>query len=181
MLIENPQRGIGRRRHNPIYVAPYSYTKGHKRVHVPGYVKSLSKQRNSIGGKMRNPLNVGTLQKEWLGGMDAMDMGAALGGLAASTMLPGMLIKDTSTTTKKLLKATVAFACAAGAGFVFRNLSANAGKMAIAGGVAGALAQTLGAFTSINIGTPGQRMLRGSTVVSPSYSREQESVQLITP
>lgn len=179
VLIENP-KFAGRRGRNPVYVAPFSYTRGHKRVHVPGYVKHLPGERNPRGGKMsKNPLGVATLQREWLGGMDMMDMGAALGGLASSTMLPGMLIKDTTTTGNKILKAVVAFACAAGAGFVFRNVSPSAGKYAIAGGVAGALAQTIGAFTNVKIGNP--RMLRTSTVVSPSFNREQESVQLITP
>lgn len=125
----------------------------------------------------KNP--IGAVTKEWFGGLDMMDMGAALGGLAASTMLPGMIIKTADTTGQKLLKTGVALACAIGAGFVFRNVSPSAGKYAIAGGVAGALAQALGAFTGIQIGRP--RSIRTSTIVSPAYSREQENVSLITP
>lgn len=179
MLIENP----GGRGRNPVYVAPYSYHKPsiRKRVHVPGYVKHLPGERNPRGGIMRrNPNGVRDITKEWFAGMNFMDMGAALGGLASSTMLPGIFIKTADTTGQKLLKVLVSFACAAGAGFVFRNVSPAAGKYAVAGGVAGALAQTLGAFTTVQIGRPG-RSIRTSTVVSPSASREQETVQLITP
>ncbi len=188
MLVENPQI-FGRRGHNPVYVSPYSYHKPsiRKRVHVPGYVKHLPGERNSGGIMRRNPKGgigkggIGAVTKEWFGGLDLMDMGAALGGLAAATMLPGMVIKTTETTGQKLLKTGVAFACAIGAGFVFRNVSPTAGKYAIAGGVAGALAQALGAFTGITIGRPSPRRIGTSTMVSPSFSREQESVQLITP
>lgn len=104
---------------------------------------------------MKNPVSAIALPKftkEWFGGMDVMDMGAALGGLAASTMLPGMLMKTPTTTGQKIWKAMVSFAAAIGAGFVLRNVSASAGKYAVAGGVAGALAQTIGLFSNIKIG-----------------------------
>ena len=131
----------------------------------------------------RNPLGVKSIQREWLGGMDMMDMGAALGGLASSTMLPGMIVRTADTTGQKLLKALVAFAAAAGAGFVFRNVSPTAGKMAVAGGIAGALAQTIGAFTNIKIGQPSishpiTRRRIGETFNVPSAGEE---IQLIRP
>jgi len=172
MLIENPSgRGRGR---NPVYVAPYSYRKPSigKRVHVPGYVKNLPGERNPRGGIMKNPIGTRAITKEWLGGMNMTDMGAALGGLASSTMLPGIIIRTADTMGQKLLKAVVAFACAAGAGFVFRNISPSAGKMAVAGGVAGALAQTISAFTGITIGQPSSRLLsRPSNPTSRVLSR----------
>ena len=176
MLIENPYRGRGR---NPSYVAPYSYYKpsAKKRVHVPGYVKS----RKINGGKMKNPIKIGTLGKEWFQGVDVMDAGAALGGLAASTMIPGMLVKDTSTTMGKVLKIGAALLSAVGAGFIFRNISPTAGKMAVAGGMAGALSQALGIWTNINIGRPSTRRIGETTTVLPPYSRSDEMVQLIRP
>ena len=133
-----------------------------------------------------NPLGAKALSREWLGGMDVMDMGAALGGLASSTMLPGMFIKETATTGQKILKSVVAFACAAGAGFVFRNVSPSAGKMAIAGGVAGALAQTIGAFTTIQIGRPSSmRYLPrgrglGGAFAEPAVSEETRIITNVT-
>ena len=98
----------------------------------------------------KNPTTA--IAKEWFQGVDAMDAGAALGGLAASTMLPGMFVKDTGTTMNKVLKLAASLGSAAAAGFVFRNVSATAGKMAIAGGLAGTLTQALAMFANINIG-----------------------------
>ena len=178
MLIENP---LGRGRANPVYVAPFSYTRNRKRVRVPGYVKNLPGERNPRGGKVANQLGVKTIQREWLAGMDVMDMGAALGGLASSTMIPGMIVRTADTSGMKLVKALVAFACAAGAGFVFRNISATSGKYAVAGGVAGALAQTLGMFTNVKIGGPMSRRISETMTVTPPYSRSDEQVQLIRP
>ncbi len=169
MLIENPRRGF---RGNPTYVAPYNYKRDGKHVMVPGYIRSSHRSQNPKGGKkMKNPLAVAGLQKEWFGGLNFMDMGAALGGLASSTMLPGLIIKDASTTGKKLLKAAVAILCAVGAGFVARNISPNAGKYAIAGGVAGALAQAIGMFTNIQIGRPNN--FRAARISESRYEPPQ--------
>jgi len=118
-------------------------------------------QRRSKGGKAvkRNPAGLSTVTKEWFQGVDMMDAGAALGGLAASTMIPGMIVKDTATTGKKLLKLVASLVSTAAAGFIFRNVSPSAGKMAIAGGLAGTLTQTLAMFTNITIGQPNTRYL----------------------
>jgi hypothetical protein len=184
MLIANPSsRGSC---HNPTYVAPYTYQNHGREIFVPGYVKNLSGERNPKrrSNNMRNPVSVGAIKKEWLGGLSVMDMGAALGGLAASTMLPGLIITDTSTTLKKVLKIVVAVGMAAGAGFVARNISPTAGKYAIAGGIAGALAQGISAFTSIKIGSPAQiggGRIRSAENVMSNMMRSDESVQLIRP
>ena len=119
---------------------------------------------------MKNP--IGGVTKEWFGGLSIMDMGAALGGLAASTMLPGLVIKDTSTTTKKLMKVALAVLSAVGAGMALRNVSPNAGKYAVAGGMAGALAQTLTAFTGVTI---GQNSSISTTTVRREIGRIAES------
>ena len=158
LLIENPSGRYGR---NPTYVAPYSYRKRGKRVNVAGHVKNLPGERNPRGGKMskRNPVGAKILGKEWLGGMDMMDIGAAAGGLIASSILPGALVKDTTTTTQKIMKIALAFGAAIGAGFVFRNISASAGKAAVAGGIAGTVVQAIGAFTTWQVGKPSTRYL----------------------
>ena len=178
MLIENPSRRRGR---NPVYVAPFSYTRGHKRVRVPGYVKHLPGERNPGGRTMARRNQIArVIPREWTQGVDLMDAGAALGGLAASTMLPGMIVRTADTMGQKIWKLVVCLGATVGAGMVLRNVSPGAGKMAVAGGLAGTLSQALSMFTNVKIGQPG-RSIRTSTVVSPSYSREQETVQLITP
>ena len=153
LLIENP---YGRRRHNPVYVAPYISHRRGKRVSVAGHVKNLPGERNPGGGKMskRNPVGAKVLGKEWLGGMDMMDIGAAAGGLIVASVLPGALVKDATTTTQKIMKVALAFGAAVGAGFVFRNISTSAGKAAVAGGIAGTVVQAIGAFTNWQIGRP---------------------------
>jgi len=92
--------------------------------------------------------------RQWLGGMDLMDMGAALGGLAAATMIPGILVPTVTTMTHKIVKLLASFGSAIAAGFLFKQVSPSASKFAIAGGVAGALAQSLAIFTGIKIGQP---------------------------
>jgi len=111
--------------------------------------------KKSKGGHMkRNPLKGAT--KEWFQGVNMVDAGAALGGLAVATMLPGMIVKVPAgaapTTNQKIMKIAVAAVGTVVTGFAFRNLSANAGKMAIAGGLAGTLSQVVGSFTPWKIG-----------------------------
>jgi len=145
------------------------------------------RKRKTRRSKMKNPVSVSTLKNEWFAGLDLMDMGAAAGGLLASTMLPGIFVKETNTTLQKLGKILLALLSAAGAGFIFKSFAKNpsAGKAAVAGGVAGAVVQAIGLFTDINIGGvrrigPGRR-IDSAEVISPAMNREQETVQLITP
>ena len=148
----------------------------------------MARRKSRRGG---GALAMPAVAREWFGGMDFMDMGSALGGLAAATMIPGMLVPTAATTMQKLMKVAASFGSAIAAGFVFRNVSANAGKYAIAGGIAGALAQTIGMFTTIKIGQPmGQAMLRSPAApaqmrrISESrampYAGEDASVQVST-
>ena len=188
MLIENPQRGRGRRGRNPVYVAPYSYYKSsvHKRVHVPGYVKRFPGERNPQGGNiMRNTMGVRTISKQWFQGVALMEAGAALGGLAMSTMLPGMFVRDTATTGQKWLKIGASALTAIGAGWVFQNVSPTAGKYAVAGGLAGTLQQALAAFGIVTIGKKPMgglhRRLGEANLISPSTNRGDETVSVIIP
>lgn len=126
--------------------------------------------------KMRkNP--VGAVAKDWFRGVSPMEVGAAAGGLAMSTMLPGMIIRDTGTTGQKLLKLLVSAASAAAAGFIFQNVDAKAGKMAVAGGLAGTLVQGIGMFTDIQIGGPMGR----PRALPVGRSRIGESRMIHTP
>jgi len=138
--------------------------------------------------KRRNPMARGfalpSTMREWTQGVDLMDAGAAVGGLAAATMIPGMIVTSTATMGQKLWKLTVALGCAVGAGALGRAMiSPSAGKAAIIGGVAGTSAQALGMFTNIQIGQRGRLGggLGSAVNVTPAHSRSEEVVQLIRP
>jgi len=183
MLIENPLRG--RRGKNPVYVAPYGYTRRGKRVHVPGYVKHLPGERNLRGGNMRrNPNGVQAMTKQWFQGVDLMDMGAALGGLTMATLVPGMFVKETATTGQKWLKVGAGALAAIGAGWIFRNVSPTAGKYAIAGGLAGTLQQALSAFGIVQIGRTsgylGRRRSLGGVYPESAVSDETRIITNVT-
>jgi len=140
--------------------------------------------RRKRRGRRKNPMAraralalPGTF-REWTQGVDLMDAGAAVGGLAAATMLPGMLVRDTSTMGRKFMKLLVSLGAAMGAGALGKAMiSASAGKAAIIGGIAGTSAQALGMFTNIKIGQPVGRRI-GETFNVPS---SQEQVQMIVP
>jgi hypothetical protein len=137
--------------------------------------------KKSKGGHMkRNPIKGAA--KEWFQGISMVDAGAALGGLAVATMLPGMIIRvadgATITTNQKVMKIAVAAVGTVATGFVFRNVSPNAGKMAIAGGLAGTLSQVFSSFTPWKIGQQARiaaprRM--GRIAESREYANNEEA------
>ena len=143
--------------------------------------------------RRRNPvarsrsLALPSTMRGWTQGVDLMDAGAAVGGLAASTMIPGMIVKDATTIGGKLTKLAVSLGSALGAGALGKTMiSPSAGKAAIIGGVAGTAAQALGMFTNIQIGEQSstRRVIRriGDTMeVSPASTREGERVSIIEP
>ena len=141
-------------------------------------------------GRKRNPARALAMPQPvrgWMQGVDLMDAGAALGGLAASTTIPAMLVKDTTTMGGKLLKLVASLGSALAAGQLGKMvISPSAGKAAVIGGVAGTAAQALGMFTSIKIGGsqrllgPG-RSIGAQEIISPPMTREEEVVSLIQP
>ena len=150
-----------------------------------GRHRSAAKKGGRKRRGLRNPIAMPATMREWTQGVDLMDGIAAVGGLAAATMIPGLIVKDTSTTGKKLLKLVVAIGCALGAGALGRSMVSSAvGRAAILGGVAGVGAQALGAFTSVQIGQPkllGRGRIGETTLISPSLTREGERVGIIQP
>ena len=121
--------------------------------------------------------------KEWFGGLNVMDMVGALGGLTMATMLPSALVKDATTNNQKIGKVLLAFGGAVAAGFIFRNLSPTAGKYAVAGGVAGALTQTINVLRPGTIGRnsvmlPHSRL--GVPIVTPRQVVDNEIIMSST-
>ena len=134
---------------------------------------------------MRATALKGTM-KEWTQGVDLMDAGAAVGGLAMATVVPGMIVKTTDTMTQKLMRLAVSLGAAVGAGALGRSMiSPSAGKAAIIGGVAGTAAQAIGMFTTIQIGQPRRlgspRRLGETMTVSPRFTPEGEQTGVILP
>ena len=138
--------------------------------------------------RRRNPsaLALPTSLKGWTMGLGVMDVAAAVGGLAAATMIPNMLIRTpVTTTTSKVLKVALAFGSAIGVAMLIRSVvGSKAGQMAAVGGIAGATAQTLATFTTFKIaGNPSPRLIStgGIRIANdvPSFGVEQP--QIITP
>ncbi len=158
MLLENPWYGQPRR---------------HSRAAKKGVRRS-----------MRNPIAALGTTREWTQGVDLMDATMAVAGLAGATMIPGMIVKDTSTTGKKFLKLAVSLISAVGVGALAKSMVGSAaGKAAVIGGLAGTASQALGMFTSVKIGNPiGTSHRIGVTeATSPTDRNILETPGLIQP
>ena len=179
MLLENPKRRR-RRRYNPVGIDDF------------GNPIFFEQNRRSRIKRRRNPVRATALRgtmREWTQGVDIMDAGAAVGGLAMSTMIPGMLVKDTTTMTQKLMKLGASLGSAIGAGAIGRAMiSPGAGKAAIIGGMAGTATMALSMFTNIQIGRPSPSRMIGpgrrvgeTTTLSPRFTPEGEQTGIILP
>lgn len=123
--------------------------------------------------RRRNPAGVATMRlptplRRWIP-LSIGEILAAVGGLAASTMIPVTFVKDTSTNLRKLGKIVVSLGCAAGAGALSEALFKGSGKAAMLGGVAGTGAMSLGMFTNVQIG--GRRLIQGSRTLNLGETR----------
>lgn len=176
-LLENPRRS--KSRNNPV---------GFDEFGNPIFVGSSNPRRRRK--KRRNPmaktLAMPSTMRGWTQGIDFVDAGSAAGGLAASTMLPGMFVKTADTGWQKTMKLLASLGCALGAGAIGKAIiSDKAGKAAIIGGIAGSTAMAIGLFTGFQIGTPARRIATrriGETLPgSPAQSRDEETVNVIIP
>ena len=119
-----------------------------------GYGSNPRKKRK----KSRNPkgikgLTSATTWKEWTQGTDLVDIAAGVGGLYAASAFPPMVIKETVTTTQKLMSLGVSVLTAVAAGAAGKSfLSSDAGKAAVLGGLAGTAIRGLSMFAGIEMG-----------------------------
>ena len=129
----------------------------------------------------RNPAAVMAMPKgltEFWQGISPVDAGCALGGFAGAIMLPGVIIKDAATRGQKFGKFLLALGSAGIVGLAAKSVGGVSGaRAAVAGGMAGALSQGLAAFTDIEIGKSGSRMLaRGTRPGVGSYPAQPKNV-----
>ncbi|MFA5416765.1 MAG: hypothetical protein WC295_14840, partial [Methanoregula sp.] len=146
--------------------------------------KRRRSRRNPVS--VMNPLAVQNL-KDFYQGVSPMNAVAAVAGLAGATMLPGLVVRNTATSTGKALKIVVALGTAGVMGLAARALTNDKGnaQAAVLGGMAGALTQVIATYTGISIGNRrmigASRRVGNARVVSPGMRRESETVSLITP
>jgi len=142
------------------------------------------RRRRRRSRSKRNPAAVLAMPKgleDFFQGISPMDAGLALGGFAGSIMLPGVIIKDAVTRGQKFGKVLLALGSAGLVGLAAKSVGGSSGaRAAVAGGMAAALSQALTAFTDIEIGRPGPRMLgRGHPGARPgvgSYPAQPKNI-----
>ena len=124
---------------------------------------------------------INAMTKNWSQGVDIKEMLSGAAGLAITTVVPGMVVKTTTTMGSKLMKLGVSLAVTALGAYALKSVAgAQAGKAAFIGGVAGTTIQALTMFNVIKLGSPIRRL--GETVnIGPGVTREQEEIQLIRP
>jgi hypothetical protein len=127
-------------------------------------------------------------------GVGMTEVAAGLAGLAAAYMLPGYVVKDTTTTTGKLMSIGVSLLSAVAVGYAAKSIgkNSNAGKAAVIGGLAGTSARAISTFTSFKIqgaqpsfsgvrALPMGRRIGVTDMVSPTPTRSEETVSVIQP
>ena len=144
--------------------------------------------------RRRNPMARGLsaigIKSSWTQGVSIMDAAAAVAGLAGAAYIPSLVVKDTTTTTGKLLKVIAALGSTIVVGMALKRVAPGAARAAVIGGLAGTTVQALSLFTGIKVpgfggnllGSGGYiRRLGETTMVSPSMTREGETVTMIQP
>ena len=135
----------------------------------------------------RNPTNpISALSKPLesiTGGLPIMEIVAGASGLAAVTIVPNMVVKDSSKITGKLFKLAVGIGTALGVSYLAKSLGSNAQKAALIGGFAGV---TVVGINMLRPGTIGEGNLLGPGIregafVSHGGARSEENVGVILP
>ena len=174
MLYENPMEFLGKDGlGNPIY------------FENPRRSRRKKARRNPVAKSINKDLTRGVGPKDILAG------GV---GLAAATILPSMLVKDSTTTTQKILKAGAGVLGAVAAGFAAYQVDKSIAKSAVIGGLAGVAVNTLNSFRPGTIAASTQTqvqrarmlgaarpMIRENVQVNPAFARSDEIISVIQP
>lgn len=184
MLLENPRGRRSRKRSRNLI----GYDEFGNPITLGGFNNPSKSIRRKNMSRRRNPALAipKVLPREWTQGINILDAAGAAGGLAASTMLPGMIVRTADTTGAKIWKLIVSLGAAVGAGLVAKNISPSVGRAAFTGGAAGVVVQGLGMFTGVSIGDRGRigspKRLSVTTPISPpAAGREGEITSVIEP
>lgn len=148
--------------------------------------------RNPRSGrkKRRNPRMARALAlpktvREWTQGIGIPEAAAAFGGLSATTILPGMLVRDTSTVTGKALKIGAGILSAGAAGALGKSMfDQKVGRAAVIGGMAGVFSQVIAMLGIVQLGgrrVGSVRAIGEGVIASPAVNRQDETVSLINP
>ena len=133
--------------------------------------------RRSVARRTRkNPIEA-TMTKYTMG-VGLMDIVGAVAGVAASSMIPNLIIATPKDNTQKYLKIALSVAATIGVGMGAKAVAGNSfGKAAMIGGLAGTtiiLIQTFTGFKIIGEAQPALPMSRG---LGRSYSSEFEDAK----
>ena len=111
----------------------------------PWYGEPIRHSRAAKKGHRRNPVKALTMKSVTESATDIEGIAGAVGGFAAASMIPSMIIRPVATPsiTENLLATGIALLSALGASYIGSQISAKAGTAALYGGFAGVGAQIL--------------------------------------
>ncbi len=117
-------------------------------------------------------------------GVGGEEVLGAVGGFAASSLVPSMIIKDAGTQGGKIMRIVAGVATTVLAGMAVKSFSPKAARGVIVGGLAGTAIQAIQVFTPLKVmgqlGSGGSRFGAAEVVNFPE-SRSEETVNVIQP
>ncbi len=161
---------------NP-YFGGYGYSNPRRRSH----------KRNS--GLFGNPMSLAKT-KTWTAGVGVADLIAGAAGMWASAYIPGLFVRDTSTTGKKILKIVAAILVAGVSGAVVKGVTKNPqmAKAATFGGMLGVTTNVISMVSGVQIGKSGGSVKQlkgtvqriGEAVVTPTRTLDSMVITNVT-
>ena len=136
---------------------------------------------------MANALALPKSIRQWTQGVDLTDAAAAAAGLVAATVLPTMLVKNTSNITGKALRIGAGVLAAGAAGSIGSAMfNSKVGKAAAIGAMAGVVTQLITMLGIVKLGgaNPVSRAvgrIADADIISMPSARSEETVNMIFP
>ena len=141
--------------------------------------------RRGWRGRTRNPVTaLGRsfgLQNaaQGVGGEEVL---GAVGGFAASSLIPPMIVRDAGTQGGKLMRIAAGVVATVLVGMAARSVSPKAARAAIVGGFAGTAIQAIQAFTPLKVmGSLGSGRMGAAEIVNFPRDEQSETVSVIQP